>query len=61
MKINNAITFGSKNSPIAPLEIQTRQGPIWIEEIQKKDIIQIVNIITISTSYDHLLVKIEFF
>lgn len=48
MKIDNKnqnITFRSKNSPIAPTKVYTSRGPLYLEEIQKKDIAQFARII----------------
>lgn len=34
---NNNIFFGSKNCPIKPFAIKTKQGDLFVEELQKKD------------------------
>lgn len=36
--INNNYSFGSKNCPIKPFALQTKEGQLFVEEIAKKDI-----------------------
>lgn len=36
--INNNCSFGSKNCPIKPFSLQTKEGQLFVEEIAKKDI-----------------------
>lgn len=37
-RYNHNLKFGSKNSPIKPFDINTREGALHVEEIQRKDI-----------------------